>query len=63
MFLIFYEILSIPFKLSFDVEVSPTFDTIIDAVFISDIVISFNTSFYKRGVAVFDRKRIVLNYI
>jgi hypothetical protein len=52
MSLIFYEIMSIPFKISFDVEIDPTWDHLIDAVFLMDIIISFNTAFYFKGVPV-----------
>ncbi|CAD8177259.1 unnamed protein product [Paramecium pentaurelia] len=63
MLLIFYEILSIPFKLSFDVEINATLDQIIDIMFMSDIVITFNTSIYRKGIPIYGRKQIVLNYI
>lgn len=56
MFLIFYEIISIPFKLSFDVEINATLDTIIDYIFMSDILITFNTSIYKKGIPIYSRK-------
>jgi hyperpolarization activated cyclic nucleotide-gated potassium channel 2 len=56
MFLIFYEILIIPFKLSFEVEISSTLETIIDVLFMSDIAITFNTSIYKKGIPIFSRK-------
>lgn len=63
MLLIFYEILSIPFKLSFDVEINSTLDQIIDILFMSDIIITFNTSIYRKGIPIYSRKQIVLNYI
>jgi hyperpolarization activated cyclic nucleotide-gated potassium channel 2 len=49
MFLIFYEILGIPFKISFDTEISQEFDTLVDVVFACDIVLNFNTAFYENG--------------
>jgi hyperpolarization activated cyclic nucleotide-gated potassium channel 2 len=52
MFLIFYEILIIPFQISFDVTLSVEFELFGDLVFIADILLNFNTGFYKNGILV-----------
>jgi hyperpolarization activated cyclic nucleotide-gated potassium channel 2 len=52
MILIFYEIMSIPFKLSFDVNLNDGWETFVDVVFLTDIVVSFNTAFYSNGIPV-----------
>jgi len=49
MMLIFYEILGIPFKISFDTEISKEFDTFVDCVFAMDICLNFTTAFYENG--------------
>lgn len=72
MTLIFYEIMSIPFKISFDVEIDANWDHFIDAIFLLDIIISFNTAFYYKGVPVivlfqyikvYNSKKIAINYL
>jgi hyperpolarization activated cyclic nucleotide-gated potassium channel 2 len=52
MFLIFYEILIIPFQISFDVTLSAEFELFGDLVFLADILLNFNTGFYKNGILV-----------
>jgi len=52
MILIFYEIMSIPFKISFDVEIESNWDHFIDAIFLLDILLSFNTAYYHKGLQV-----------
>jgi hyperpolarization activated cyclic nucleotide-gated potassium channel 2 len=49
MLLIFYEILGIPFKISFDLEISNEFDLFVDVVFACDIFLNFNTAYYENG--------------
>lgn len=49
MILIFYEIISIPFKLSFEVDLSPSWDILVNAIFLSDILVTFNTAIYLKG--------------
>lgn len=63
MILIFYEIMSIPFKISFDTEISSEFDAFIDICFITDILLNFTTAYYENGVQVTDHKKIILNYL
>ncbi len=38
-------------------------ETIIDIIFMCDIVVTFNTGFYKKGYLVMKRKEIIKNYI
>jgi hypothetical protein len=52
MSLIFYEIMAIPFKISFDIDINLIWDHFIDEVFLLDIAISFNTAFYFKGIPV-----------
>ena len=39
------------------------FDTIIDVFFLLDILINFNTGYYKKGVLIMNRKDIIVNYL
>ena len=55
----------IPFRLCFGVDANGNiliFETIIDAFFITDIFVQFNTSFYRKGKIIKNRKEIVINY-
>lgn len=49
MLLIFYEIIAIPFKISFNMEINQSFEYVVDAIFMFDIIISFNTGVYVNG--------------
>lgn len=46
MILIIYEIISIPFLISFDIKISDALDIYIDIAFLVDIFLNFNTAFY-----------------
>lgn len=69
MFIILYEIIMIPFRLSFedddsgDLSAFQGSDIIIDIIFMTDIVLNFNTSLYDKGVQIYERKFIMLNYL
>jgi hyperpolarization activated cyclic nucleotide-gated potassium channel 2 len=39
------------------------FETFIDSLFLVDIIISFNTGFYKKGYLVMKRREIIMNYL
>jgi hyperpolarization activated cyclic nucleotide-gated potassium channel 2 len=39
------------------------FETLIDSLFLVDIIISFNTGFYKKGYLVMKRREIIMNYL
>ena len=63
---IVYQAIVIPFRLCFNIEAEgsfKTFETIIDAIFMTDIVVTFNTGFYKKGYLVMKRKEIIKNYL
>lgn len=63
---IIYQSIIIPFRLCFDVEADGAIgviETIMDVSFMIDIVVTFNTGFYKKGYLVMKRKDIILNYI
>ncbi len=66
MIFILYEMLLIPFRLSFDV-IFPIeleiFSYIVDFYFLIDIILMFNTAYYDKGNIVLNRKKIVLNYL
>jgi hypothetical protein len=55
----------IPFRLCFDVDAAGAIkvvEEIMDVCFMMDIVITFNTGFYKKGYLVMKRKDIIKNY-
>lgn len=63
---IIYQSIIIPFRLCFEVEAEggmKVLETIMDSCFMIDIVVTFNTGFYKKGYLVMKRKDIILNYI
>lgn len=56
----------IPYNLCFAVHPEGgmvVFDTIIDCFFMLDILINFNTGFYRKGVVVMKRRDIIFNYL
>jgi hyperpolarization activated cyclic nucleotide-gated potassium channel 2 len=63
MIIILYEIIAIPFSISFDVIISSELDLLVDVVFIFDIVLNFNTSFYQKGVPIYSRTKIMKHYL
>lgn len=63
---IIYQSILIPFRLCFSVDASGglyVFESIIDVSFMVDIVITFNTGFYKKGYLVMKRREIIINYL
>jgi len=63
---IIYQSIIIPYRLSFEVEAEGSFyifETLIDVCFMTDILVSFNTGFYKKGYLVMKRKDIFKNYV
>jgi hypothetical protein len=55
---ILYSGISVPFRVSFDVKLSTTWqalDYVVSSVFLADIVVNFNTAFY-RGGALIDKR-------
>lgn len=63
MALILYEIIAIPFSISFDFTISEGFDIMVDLIFVTDIFLNFNTSYYFNGNPIFNRNKIALNYL
>lgn len=63
MFLIFYEILSIPFRISFEFEISEEFSTFITTIFLIDILVTFNTAVWIKGTINFQYSVIFKQYI
>lgn len=56
----------IPFRLCFNVDAAGgmlVLETIMDSCFMLDIIVTFNTGFYKKGYLVMKRKDIVKNYL
>ena len=69
MFIILYEMVMIPFRLSFEEDNNTFFDGLssidiyFDAIFLTDIVINFNTAVYNKGILIYNRKFIIITYI
>ncbi len=59
----------IPFRLSFEEENNSFFDSLnsidiyFDVIFLTDIVINFNTAIYNKGILIYNRKVIILTYL
>jgi len=69
MFIILYEIMMIPFRLSFEDDESGDLvaftgsDLVIDIIFMTDIFLNLSTTVYDKGVQIYERKFIMLNYL
>ena len=66
MIFILYEMILIPFNLSFyvnSVDALTTISYVIDSFFIVDMLLSFNTGYYSKGNLVKDRGRIARHYL
>ena len=69
MFIILYEIMMIPFRLCFEDDESGDLvaftgsDLVIDIIFMTDIFLNFSTTVYDKGVQIYERKFIMLNYL
>lgn len=64
--LIVYQMIMIPFTISFTINENPqqsNFDFFIDIYFMADILLSFQTGYYEKGILITSRKAIALNYI
>ena len=65
--LIFYQILLIPFEISFDADdknnVLKFIDLAINCYFLADICLNFNTGYYSRRLLILDRKQIAVHYL
>ena len=67
MSLILFEMIEVPLILSFP-EIKPSqfllrFITFITFFFFFDILVSFHTSFYYKGELIYDKKKIIKNYL
>ncbi|CAD8152036.1 unnamed protein product [Paramecium octaurelia] len=62
MILILYEIITIPIRISFDIEVSAEFGYVITAAFLFDIILTFNTAVYLNGNINYTYKAIAVDY-
>jgi CRP-like cAMP-binding protein len=63
---IIYQAILIPFRLCFDVDATGGIlyvEDIMDVTFMMDIIVTFNTGFYKKGYLVMKRKDIIKNYL
>lgn len=63
---IIYQAILIPFRLCFDVDATGVIlyvEDIMDVTFMVDIIVTFNTGFYKKGYLVMKRKDIIKNYM
>lgn len=57
--LIIYQTLVTPYRICFDVPATGFYfylEAIMDLIFLIDIVISFNSGFYEKGVVILERK-------
>lgn len=65
LFMIIYQSIAIPYRLCFEDNAKGgwrTLEDIIDFCFLLDILVNFNTGFYKKGHLNYSRKDIVINY-
>ena len=66
LFAILYQSIFVPYRLCFNEDATggfSVFETIIDVLFIFDIIFCFNIGFYKKGYLVMSRKDIAVNYL
>lgn len=61
MILIFYEIMTIPFRITFELEFSDFLDNFINGIFCFDILINFNTAIYIKGELVINNLIYITN--
>lgn len=63
---IFYQCISLPFRISFSpllpIWVSQV-EIILDILFIFDLLLNFNTGIYLRGMLIMRRKKVVNHYL
>jgi len=59
-----YQAFVVPFRICFNLESSTdVFDTILDIMFIVDIVINFNTGFTRKGMVIMNRTKVTVDYL
>eukprot|EP01017_Pseudomicrothorax_dubius_P024032 TRINITY_DN25575_c0_g2_i1.p1 TRINITY_DN25575_c0_g2~~TRINITY_DN25575_c0_g2_i1.p1 ORF type:complete len:141 (-),score=25.77 TRINITY_DN25575_c0_g2_i1:6-428(-) len=63
---ILYDMIFLPMRISFQVPLAPWMyfaDVCINAFFIFEIVVNFNTAYFQQGNLIKDRRRIALKYL
>ncbi|CAD8139890.1 unnamed protein product [Paramecium pentaurelia] len=60
---VIYEMISIPFQISFEIEISKEISMTSLGVFVLDILLNFNTGVYLDGILSMKRERIIKNYL
>lgn len=63
---IIYQAISLPMRISFEVQSNDFlfyFEFLIDLCFIIDVVLNFNTGFYKKGMLIMKREIIIKDYL
>ncbi|CAD8141792.1 unnamed protein product [Paramecium pentaurelia] len=60
---VIYEMIGIPFQISFEIEISNEIQNLSLGVFIFDILLNFNTGVYIDGALQMDRRYIFKNYL
>lgn len=68
MIIIIYEMITIPFRMSFEednneLSFMQNFDFPFDIIFMTDIMLNLNTSVYINGQNIKNRKIIIMNYL
>lgn len=66
LYMIIYQAIVIPYRLCFEAEAEDFMvyvETTIDVCFLLDILVQFNTGFYRQGKLINNRKEVVFNYI
>lgn len=66
--LIIWEAIYVPFVLSFEGSQADSYsqvqqELIIDSFFTVDILLNFNTGFYRNGILIMSRRMIILEYL
>lgn len=64
--MIIYQAIVIPYRLCFEAEAEGYMvyvETTIDVCFMLDILVQFNTGFYRQGKLINNRKEVVSNYL
>lgn len=63
---IIYDLIMVPFEISFSTDTSKVIEIInyvVAACFILDVVLTFNTGYYSKGMVVLERKKIARYYL
>ncbi|CAK75082.1 unnamed protein product (macronuclear) [Paramecium tetraurelia] len=60
---VIYEMISIPFQISFEIEISKEISMTSLVVFALDILLNFNTGVYLDGILSMKREKIIRNYL